>query len=200
MIAQGKEDAKKAGVLNIEFIERNIHHVLSDFKEGDFDVGVSCFALSYLGCEFLLKELRQILGEKGQVGITTSSVNSLTEWQPLFGQFLMEHMEKASSFDIHEIPDMPADAADMKQRMEKAGFENVKVQSLKIPLVFRNSREAASFLISAGWLSNYFFRVKDKKIRKEFLEWGLKKVDEHHQLDPHIVTSIEFLIAWNEPS
>src|SRR5262245_308010 len=111
----------------------------------------------------------------------------------------MEHMEKASAFDIHEIPDMPMDAADMKQRMERAGFKNVNVQSLKIPLVFRNSREAASFLISAGWLSNYFFRVKDKKIRKEFLEWGLKKVDEHHQLDPHIVTSIEFLIAWNEP-
>ena len=111
----------------------------------------------------------------------------------------MEHLEKASSFDIHEFPDLPSDAEDLKRRLNEAGFKNPQAVSMKIPLVFRNSREAASFLISAGWLSNYFFRVKDKEIRKELLEWALKKVDEHHQLDPHIVTSIEFLVGWNEP-
>jgi ubiquinone/menaquinone biosynthesis C-methylase UbiE len=199
MIAQGKEDAKKAGVGNIQFIERNIHHVLPEFKEGDFGVGVSCFALSYLGCEFLLKEFRRILGENGQVGITTSSGNSLPEWQPLFTQFLMEHLDKAASFDIHQFPDLPSDAEDMKRRMTDAGFRNPQSISMKIPLVFRNSREAASFLISAGWLSNYFFRVKDKAVRRELLEWALAKIDEHHQLDPHIATSIEFIVAWNEP-
>ncbi|MFO1519861.1 MAG: methyltransferase domain-containing protein [bacterium] len=198
MIAKGREDAKKADVHHLEFIERNIHHVLPEFKEGDFNVGISCFALSYLGCEFLLKEFRRILGEKGQVGITTSSVNSLTEWQPLFMQFIMEHGEAAASFDIHEFPDMPMNADDMKARMEAAGFKKVQVKPITIPLVFRNSREAASYLISAGWLSNYFFRVKDKKVRRDFLEWALNKIDEHHQLDPHIATSIEFLAAWNE--
>lgn len=87
----------------------------------------------------------------------------------------------------------------MLDRMKAVGIVNPKVQVITIPLVFQNSQEAASYLISAGWLSNYFFRVKDKAIRRQFLEWGLKRVDEHHQNDPHISTSIEFLVAWNEP-
>jgi ubiquinone/menaquinone biosynthesis C-methylase UbiE len=199
MIAKGKDDAKRAGVRNIEFIERNIHQVLPEFKPGDFEVGISCFALSYLGCEFLLKEFRQILGERGQVGITTSSVNSLPEWQPIFLQFLMEHGEHAASFDIHEIPDIPLNADDMKRRMEEVGFQNVQVKALAIPLVFKDSREAASFLISSGWISNYFFRVKEKQTRRKFLEWALEKVDVLYRDDPHVSTSIEFLIAWNNP-
>ncbi|MBL7684462.1 MAG: hypothetical protein JNK65_00290, partial [Deltaproteobacteria bacterium] len=187
------------GVTNIEFVERNIHHVLPEFKKQNFKIGVSCFALSYLGCEFLLKEFFEILGPTGQVGITTSSGNSLAEWQPLFMQFIMEHGELASHFDVHEIPDMPFNQEDMKDRMQQAGFLNPQVKALQIPLVFENSAEAASFLISAGWLSNYFFRVKDKKVRREFLDWALKKIDEHHQNDPHVSSSIEFLVAWNEP-
>ena len=199
MISKGREDAKKANVKNIDFVQRNIHHILPEFKPGDFHVGVSCFALSYLGCSFLLKEFRQILGAQGQVGITTSSINSLVEWHPLFFQFLAEHSDLAAAFEIHEIPDMPLNAADLIRRMEEVGFIGVEVLPLKIPLVFKNSREAAVFLIAAGWVSNYFFRIKDKKFRREALEWALKKVDEHHQNDPQIETSIEFLVAWNNP-
>jgi len=199
MIRRAREDAVKAGLKNVEFIEKNIHDVLPDFKAGAFDVGVSCFALSYLGCDFLFKEFRRILGEKGRVGITTSSVNSLTEWMPLFLEFLVEHGEKAASFQINEIPDMPLSAEDLKARMESAGFSNIQVLPQKIPLAFRDSQEAASFLISAGWISNYFFRVKDKKARREILDWCVDRVDRHHQNDPQIATSIEFLVAWNEP-
>lgn len=199
MLAKAKNDAAQVGLKNIDFVERNIHDVLPGIREGDFHIGVSCFALSYLGCDFLLKEFRTLLGEKGQVGITTSSTNSLVEWQPLFMEFVMEHMELVSQFDITEMPDMPSGEEDMLSRMEAAGFKNPKVKSLKIPLKFENSQEAASYLISAGWLSNYFFRVKDKAVRRQFLEWGLKRIDEHHQDDPHISTSIEFLVAWNEP-
>lgn len=199
MLAKARCDAKEAGLSNIEFLERNIHEVLPAVKPGDYQVGVSCFALSYLGCDFLLKEFRALLGPQGQVGITTSSTNSLTEWQPLFMEFVMEHMEAVSQFDITEIPDMPAGEEDMLERMRAAGIENPRVKAIQIPLVFENSQEAASYLISAGWLSNYFFRVKDKAIRREFLEWGLKRIDGHHEKDPHISTSIEFLVAWNEP-
>ncbi len=199
MLAKAKSDAQSAGVNNIDFIQKNIHELLPTIQAGDFDTGVSCFALSYLGCDFLLKEFRKLLGEKGQIGITTSSTNSLTEWQPLFMEFIAEHMELVSQFDITEIPDMPSGEEDMLDRMKAVGIVNPKVQVITIPLVFQNSQEAASYLISAGWLSNYFFRVKDKAIRRQFLEWGLKRVDEHHQNDPHISTSIEFLVAWNEP-
>lgn len=199
MLAKAKADAKSAGVSNIDFVEQNIYELLPQVKPGDFQVGVSCFALSYLGCDFLLKEFRSLLGEKGQVGITTSSTNSLTEWQPLFMEFIMEHMDLVAQFDITEIPDMPSGEEDMIERMKGAGFVNPKVKAIQIPLTFQNSQEAASYLISAGWLSNYFFRVKDKSVRRQFLEWGLKRVDEHHQNDPHISTSIEFLVAWNEP-
>ncbi len=199
MIARGREDAKNRGVKNIEFVERNIHQILPEFKEGDFDVGVSCFALSYLGCDFLLREMRQILGKRGQIGITTSSVHSLVEWQPLFFQFIQEFGGKLSASEIQGIPEMPLDAADLKRRLEAVGFQQVQVQSLVIPLIFENSREAASFLICSGWLSNYFFRIKDKKFRREVLEWGIAKIDEHHKTDPHIATSIEFLVGWNEP-
>ncbi|GEM_PF-1755132 len=199
MLAKAKKDALAAGCQNIEFLERNIHDVLPGIQAGDFQVGVSCFALSYLGCDFLLKEFRTILGETGQVGITTSSTNSLVEWQPLFMEFIMEHSELVSQFDITEIPDMPSGEEDMLSRMQSAGFINPQVKAIQVPLVFENSQEAASYLISAGWLSNYFFRVKNKDLRRQFLEWGLKRIDEHHQKDPHISTCIEFLVAWNEP-
>ncbi len=198
MLAQARADAKKSKTNNIEFVERNIHEFLPEIKPGDYQVGVSCFALSYLGCDFLLKAFRRLLGEKGQVGITTSSTNSLMEWQPLLMQFIMEHVELVSNFEIHEMPDVPAGEEDLVLRMKEAGFVNPKVKALKIPMIFENSREAASYLISAGWLSNYFFRVKDKKVRRQFLEYGLQKIDEHHQNDPHISTSIEFLVGWNE--
>lgn len=199
MLAKAREDAKQAGISNIEFVEKNIHELLPHVKPGDYQIGVSCFALSYLGCDFLLKEFRALLGEKGQIGITTSSTNSLTDWQPLFMEFIAEHMELVSQFDITEIPDMPSGEEDMLERMKAAGIVNPQVKSILIPLTFQNSQEAASYLISAGWLSNYFFRVKDKEVRRQFLDWGLKRVDEHHQNDPHISTSIEFLVCWNEP-
>jgi ubiquinone/menaquinone biosynthesis C-methylase UbiE len=199
MIACGREESRRLGLKNIAFIERNIHHILPEFKPKDFDVGLSCFALSYLGCNFLLNEFRRILGETGQVGITTSSINSLVEWQPLLLEFLMGPGGKAFPVEGNLIPDMPLNADDMKQRMETAGFENVQVLSQKIPLIFENSAQAASFLISTGWISNYFFRIRDKETRRELLNWALKRIDEHHQKDPHISTSIEFLVAWNEP-
>ncbi len=199
MLVKARSEAEKAGVKNIEFLERNIHELLPNIKVGDFQVGVSCFALFYLGCDFLLKEFRKLLGEKGQIGITTSSTNSLLEWQPLFMEFVSEHMELISEFNITEMPDMPGGVEDMTDRMRAAGIINPKVKAIQIPLVFENSQEAASYLISSGWLSNYFFKVKDKGIRRHFLDWSLKRVDEHHQDDPHISTNIEFLVAWNEP-
>lgn len=198
MITRAREDAKKLNLNNIEFIQKDIRELLPTYREGDFDAGISCFALSYLGCDFLFKEFRRILGPQGQIGITTSSINSLTEWMPLFFRFLAEHGDRAAEFNIHEIPNMPLGADDLKTRMEAAGFQNIQVISQCIPLTFRDSQEAASFLISAGWLSNYFFRVKDKKTRREIVEWCMEKVDEFHENDPHISTSIEFLVAWNE--
>ncbi len=200
MLAQGILDAQKMGLRNVEFLKKNIHDFLPTLKTGDYNVAVSCFALSYLGCDSLFRELYRILGAKGQIGFTTSSINCLTEWMPILGDFLMEHGEKASQFDIHEIPDLPLGAEDMQERLENAGFQGVKVTPKKIPLRFQNSREAATFLISSGWFSNYFFRVKDKKVRREIMEWALNKVDELHKDDAHVETSIEFLVAWNEPS
>lgn len=199
MLSKAKADAQQAGVNNIEFVERNIHEFLPGIQPGDYQVGVSCFALSYLGCDFLLKEFRTLLGSQGQIGITTSSTNSLSEWQPLFMEFIMEHMDVVAQFNITEIPDLPSGEEDMIERMKNAGIVNPKVKAIQIPLIFEDSQEAASYLISAGWLSNYFFRVKDKALRRQFLEWSLKKVDEHHQNDPHISANIEFLVAWNEP-
>ncbi len=200
MLSRARVDAEDQKITNAVFLEQDIRAYLPTVKPGEFKVGVSCFALSYLGCSFLLDSFRQVLGENGQVGITTSSMNSLTEWMPLFFDFLQEHGTQASAFEINEIPDLPVNAEDMKIRMENAGFKNPKVIAQKIPLVFRDGEEAASFLISAGWLSNYFFRMKDKKKRREILEWGLNKVNEFHRNDPHISTSIEFLVAWNEPA
>lgn len=199
MLTKAKADAQQAGVTNMEFIERNIHEFLPGIQPGDYQVGVSCFALSYLGCDFLLKEFRALLGPQGQIGITTSSTNSLSEWQPLFMEFIMEHMDVVAQFNITEIPDLPSGEEDMLERMKNAGIVNPKVKAIQIPLIFEDSQEAASYLISAGWLSNYFFRVKDKAIRRHFLEWSLKRVDEHHRNDPHISANIEFLVAWNEP-
>jgi ubiquinone/menaquinone biosynthesis C-methylase UbiE len=197
MIAKGREGAAAAGLKNLEFLERNIHHVLPEFKPGDFDVGVSCFALSYLGCDFLLKEMRDILGDRGQVGITTSSLNSLSEWQPLFLEFLGGGGMPLPSASA--MSDVPQNSEDLAQRLAKAGFERVRVESLSVPLKFNNAKEAASFLISAGWLSNYFFLLEDKAVRRQILEWACARVDEHHRNDPHLSTSIEFLVAWNEP-
>src|SRR4029434_4888932 len=114
MIKRAREDARAAGRSNIEFIEKNIHDVLPDFKPGSFNVGISCFALSYLGCDFLFKEFPRVFVEKGRIGSTTSSVNSLTEWMPLFMEFLVEHGQNAASYRINEIPDMPLDAGDLK--------------------------------------------------------------------------------------
>lgn len=199
MIAQGREAAQKAELKNVSFVERNIHHILPEFKPGDFNVALSCFALSYLGCDFLLKELKGILGENGQVGITTSSINSLVEWQPLFSEFLGGSADSSIPLGENGVPDLPLNAADLERRMREAGFKNIKVVSQKIPLVFENARQAASFLISAGWISNYFFRVQDKEMRRHLLEWAIGRVEEHHQDDPHVSTSIEFLIGWNEP-
>jgi len=198
MLARAKEDAAKSGVKNIEFMERNIREVLPEFKKEDFDIGVSCFALSYLGCDFLLKEFYEILGDQGQIGITTSSVNCLTEWYPLFFEFLQEHGELAASFEVNEIPNLPLDKDDLKLRLENAGFKNVEVNAVKIPLVFKNGREAASYLVSSGWFSNYFFRLKDKKIRREICDWAIRKVEENHLQDGRLESSLEFLVAWNE--
>ncbi len=197
MLARAREDAAKNGVKNIEFIERNIREVLPEFKRGDFEVGVSCFALSYLGCDFLLKEFFEILGEKGQIGITTSSVNCLTEWYPLFFEFLQEHGDLAASFEVNEIPNMPLGDEDLKARLEQVGFKNVKVKAIKIPLVFKNGYEAAIFLVSSGWFSNYFFRLKDKKIRRQISEWAIRKVEENYMQNGRLETSLEFLVAWN---
>ncbi|MBF0492213.1 MAG: methyltransferase domain-containing protein [Deltaproteobacteria bacterium] len=197
MIAEAKKAASEAGIQNAEFIQKKIEEILPKIHPGNYDIGISCFALSYLGCEFALKSFHKILGNQGQVGITTSSGNSLVEWQPLFMEFISEHMELIADFDIHELPDIPADPEDMKTRMIQAGFKNPQVEPLTISFQFKNAEEAASYLISAGWLSNYFFRVKDKKLRREFLDWGIQRVDSHHQNDPHIAASIEFLVAWN---
>lgn len=193
MISKGKADAKKSKVKNINFIERNIHELLPDFKLGDFDIGISCFALSYLGSDFLLKEFYSLLGKKGQIGITTSSINSLTEWQAIFPDLVSAYSSEKKIFE-----NMPANAEDLQERMGKVGFENVQVVSQKIPLIFQNSREAASFLISAGWLSSYFFSL-EKEVRAQLVQWGLSKVDEYYQGKP-LSTSVEFLIGWNEPS
>lgn len=192
MISKGKADAKKSKVKNIDFIERNIHELLPDFKLGDFDIGISCFALSYLGSDFLLKEFYSLLGKSGQIGITTSSVDSLTEWQSIFSDLLSAYSSQTKIFE-----NMPANAEDLKKRMEKVGFENVQVISKKIPLLFQNSHEAASFLISSGWLSSYFFSM-EKEVRSQIVSWGLNKIDEHYQ-GKSLSTSVEFLIGWNEP-
>ena len=160
---------------------------------GDFDIGISCFALSYLGCGFLLKEFYSLLGDKGQIGLTTSSVNSLPEWHSVFLEPLSQFASEANLLE-----EMPANAADLKTRMEEVGFRNVEVVSKNIPLRFKDSREAASFLISSGWLSGYFFRLQDKELRRNLLEWALNVIEEHRN-GSEIMTSIEFLIAWNHP-
>lgn len=197
MIVEAKKTAQDLGITNAEFIQDTIENIVPKIHPGDFDIGISCFALSYIGCEFALNNFYKILGDKGQVGITTSSNNSLVEWQPLFMEFIAEHMDLISEFDIQELPDLPSDPSDMKDRMLQAGFKNPQVEAITIPFKFKNAEEAASYLISAGWMSNYFFRVKDKKLRREFLDWGLQKIDSHHQGEPHLETSIEFLVAWN---
>ena len=198
MLAKGRADAKTAGVRNVDFIERDITQILPEFKPGSFDVGVSCFALSYLGTDFLLKEMFQILGDRGQLGITTSSVNSLTEWHSIIIDFFTDHPHALKDYGAPPMVDMPLNAEDMKKRAKAAGFGRVQVESLKIPLSFSNGKEGAAFLISAGWLSNYFYKIQDRKEREALLDWGIRKVEAIHAGAPSIETSIEFLVAFNE--
>jgi len=198
MLAKGREDAALAKVQNVEFVQRDITHILPEFKPGDFNVGVSCFALSYLGTDFLLKEMYQILGNQGQIGITTSSVASLVEWQPLLFEYFSEHPEQINEYGSQQIVEMPLNAEDLKERVEAAGFKNAKVESLRVPLAFKDGADAASFLIGSGWISNGFYKIPDRQSRETLIEWALAKLKGIQQGAPKLETSIEFLIAWNE--
>ncbi len=198
MISKASDHARRLGLKNADFLQKNIRDLLPGVKSGEFDVGVSCFALSYLGTDYVLENFQRILGPHGQIGLTSGSANSMAEWMPLFSNLLTEHGEQAIASEIHRIPDIPLGPDDLRERMEAAGFRNAKVMTQTIPLTFRNSQEAASYLISVGFISSYFFRMKDKKMRREIVEWALKWLDEFHKDDPHIKTNLEFLIGWNQ--
>lgn len=199
MLRQARQDAQAAGVNNVEFIEHDLSNLLPDFQDEHFDLGVCLFALSYLGVETILGELWRLLGPSGQIGITTSSFNSLSNWQPIFFEFFQENHDKLDLSQVPTAPPQPLDASDLKNRMEKIGFRNVFVEAVKVPLSFPNARQAASFLISSTWLSNQFYSVKDLDFRRFVVEWALKKITSLYPPGAPITTQIEFLVAWNEP-
>jgi ubiquinone/menaquinone biosynthesis C-methylase UbiE len=200
MLRQGRRDADDAKVSNIQFIEQDLFHHLPKYQEGDFNIGICMFALSYLGVDHVLKELRRILGPSGQVGITTSSFNSLKDWQPLLLEFIMEHQNDLDFSNLPTAPNQPVDGPDLKRRMEVAGFQNVFVEAIQIPLSFPTVELAACFLISSTWVSNQFYSIQDKKIRRRILDWAFRKIPSLYPAGAPITTSIEFLVAWNQPA
>jgi ubiquinone/menaquinone biosynthesis C-methylase UbiE len=197
MLDQARRDAEAAGVKNIEFLQHDLQHLLPDFKDKHFDLGVCLFALSYLGVEKVLKEMRRLLGAKGQLGITTSSFNSLKEWQPFFFQFFAEYQDKIDFSDLPKAPHQPVDAGDMARRMEGAGFTDVHTEIINVPLAFENIRQAACFFISSTWLSNQLYSVKDKKFRRFVVEWAMDRIGSLYAPGTKISTSVEFIVAWN---
>lgn len=199
MIAKARIDAKAQQVHNIEFVLNDINHFLPTVKPGDFQIGVSCFVMSYLGSEFLLRAFRELLGPHGQVGVTTNSLETLSEWHPLFFELVSEFGSEMSQFEVSSLPDLPFNEDDLKNKIEMAGFKNPKSKTYRVPLEFPNSEEALISLISSGWISGYFYKVRDKKIRRRMLNWLLKKIDEQVPAGSSVKTSFALLIGWNEP-
>jgi ubiquinone/menaquinone biosynthesis C-methylase UbiE len=198
MLRQARQDAAAAKVSNIQFIEQDLFHHLPSYQEGDFNIGVCMFALSYLGVDHVLNELRRILGPSGQAGVTTSSFNSLKDWQPLLVEFLMEHQNDLDLSNLPAAPNQPVDGPDLKKRMEAAGIQNVFVEAIQIPLSFPTVELAVCFLISSTWASNPFYSIQDKKIRRRILEWAFRKIPGLYPAGAPITTSIEFLVGWNQ--
>ncbi len=197
MLAQAKKQSASLGLTNARFHQEDIRSFLPNHPP-EFDLGLCCFALSYLGVDFVLKGLHQALKPGGQIGITTSSFQSLVEWQQVFIQFFVENQGKFDFQQIPNVPEMPMGHDDLKKKMEAAGFEKVHVVSLIIPLEFENAEEAATFLIASGWLSNQLFAIKDLGLRKFIVEWASEKIEAMHAHEPKITTQVEFLVGWNE--
>jgi ubiquinone/menaquinone biosynthesis C-methylase UbiE len=200
MVRQGRQDAAAAKLSNIQFIEQDLFHHLPKFMEGEFDMGVCMFALSYLGVDHVLTELRRILGPSGQAGVTTCSFNSLPNWQHLLLEFFVEHQSELDLSKIPKAPNQPVNAPDLKGRMEAAGFQNVFAEAIQIPLSFPTVQLAACFLISSTWVSNQFYSIQDKKLRRRILDWNFRKIPALYPAGAPITTSIEFLVGWNQPA
>lgn len=199
MLNQARRDAEASGVSSIEFIEHDFQHLFPDFQDGQFDLGICLFALSYLGVETGLKEMHRLLGSSGQVGITTSSLNSLTEWQPVVLQFFVEQQEKFGFSEIPTIPPQPLDAQDLKKRMEGAGFKNVYTESVKVPLSFPDIQQAVCFLISSTWLSKQVYSSQNKELRRFAVNGIMERLADIYPPGSEITFTIEFLVGWNEP-
>ena len=197
MLGQAQAEAKRLGIANADFHQEDIRNFLPGISQ-EYDLGLCCFALSYLGVDFVLEGFRHALKPGGQVGITTSSLQSLVEWQQVFLQFFMDHQGQIDLKQIPNVPEMPFSAEDFKKKLERAGFERVRVVSLIIPLEFDDAEEAATFLISSGWLSNQLFAITDLKLRKYIVEWALEKITALHAGESSIKTQVEFLVAWNQ--
>lgn len=197
MLAEAQRHRSQLELENVEFLKKDIKEYLPQVSQ-EFDLGICCFALSYLGVEFVLRGLRRALKPGGQIGITTSSLQSVVEWQQVFVQFFMEHQGQVDLKKMPVVPAMPMGSDDLKKQMVQAGFENARVVSLIIPLEFDDAEEAAVFLITSGWLSNHFFSITDLEFRKYVLEWAIKKIDEIHKDESGVKTQIEFLVGWSE--
>jgi len=112
------------------------------FKDSTFDYVLSGFSYVYTTME----EVFRVLKKGGRFGLTTWKTLEDMEW-------MAEFLKRYIPVDIRDVCHHDS-AEEVKDRLEKAGFKNIRVFTEKVEFVYRNEEQWWEEMLDSGWRSH----------------------------------------------
>lgn len=159
MIAAAREKLRRQGLSNVEYSVRDALDELQRLPDKSVDLILSCFALHYLDTAKVFDEMRRVLRPDGRIGIATSSLHTLAEWQGLFFDIVAQNPELAQACATYQLPSLPVSSEDFKDWLAKAGLSPVEVVTRHKVAQFSTFIEGVHYLIRTGMITEYFYRM-----------------------------------------
>jgi ubiquinone/menaquinone biosynthesis C-methylase UbiE len=197
MLEVTREKAIRRYLENIEFSDRDVLEELKDLPERSFDLIFLGFALTHLEEQTILREMRRILRPDGKVGILTSSLHSLLQWQPIFFEWALKNQDLAQRYAVDQLPSLPPSGDILKERLIHAGFSSIHILEKHQRVEFPTPLEATHYLIRNGWICDYFYHSPQVEERHQMLD-GLLSIGHSLWSQGHrFHADFEILLAYS---
>jgi ubiquinone/menaquinone biosynthesis C-methylase UbiE len=145
MLEIAREAADRAGARNVEFVQGDAQ--VYAFEPASYDVAVSRMGAMFFGDPAsAFANIRRCLRPGGRVAVTVWQAPTANRWITAIDEALGEPRSEDVATDYAPGPFSLADPDLSRSLMQRAGFADVTVDALDVPLPFGSVSDAQAFL------------------------------------------------------